>query len=243
MDRRPTITTKHLQALSVPSQSILLSSHKLRIVDNAEQTLINWRNRSESSGTTSMDASSQTEFIGHLSGVDCEDAIPPMNSLVHGSVQPRKLLRPPASASPLRNNVSGFGLVSKRSQEMLRSKSGTIPGRSILVDQTPRSQLSTGIVKLMGALIPRCRHDLGLRNLPGPCQVEYDGDHTNRANFMRSSPPPVAIPRWPPSTKMSPKGTERYGREPVNTTQGTVTTIGECAQRGLDFSCPPSHIY
>jgi hypothetical protein len=71
------------------------------------------RNRSGSAGTASTDAPSQTESIGHLNGVDREEVVPPMNSLVNGSVQPRRLLRPSSSAAQLRSNGGGLGLISR----------------------------------------------------------------------------------------------------------------------------------
>lgn len=182
------------------------------------------RNRSGSSGTTSTDAPSQTELIGHLNGADREEVIPPMNSLVNGSVPPRKLLRPSASAAQLRSNASGFGLVSKGSQEMLRSRSGTNP-----MDIYPNGSNSSfptinGNHQINGssnATTPtRPRAGASVRTLSGGmANDEDDGDYRGPSELYAQFPPPAPTPRMPPPTR-----TDRNGRGPAGTTPSTMAS-------------------
>ena len=200
------------------------------------------RNRSGSSGTASTDAPS--EFIGHLNGVDREEVIPPMNSLVNGSVQPRKLLRPSASAAQLRNNVSGFGLVSKRSQEMLRSRSGTNPAEIHPSGSNSSFPTINGNYQTNGssnATTPtRLKPGASSRTLSGGMASDKDdGDYTGPSELYAQFPPPAATPRLPPPTKVSPKGTDRNGRGPANTTQGTVTSHRRMPFHILSKPLPP----
>ena len=201
------------------------------------------RNRSGSSATASTDAPSQTEFIGHLDS-DREEVIPPMNSLVNGSVQPRKLLRPSASAAQLRSNVNGFGLVSKGSQEMLRSRSGTNPmdvhpnGSSSLFQTTNGNRRINGS---SNATTPtRPKPGASTRTLSGGMASDNDdGDYTGPSELYAQFPPPAATPRLPQPTKVSPKGTDRNGRGPAGTTPGTVTSHRRIPFHILSKPLPP----
>jgi uncharacterized protein len=186
------------------------------------------RNRSGSSGTTSTDAPSQTEWIGHLNGVDREEVIPPMNSLVNGSVQPRRLLRPSASAAQLRSDASGFGLVGKSSQEMLRSRSGTNPMEVRASESNTSFPAINGNHQMDGssnATTPtRPKPGASARTLSGGmANDEDDGDYTGPSELYARFPPPAALPRLPPPTGVPPRGTDRNGRGPVGTTPGMMT--------------------
>lgn len=81
------------------------------------------RTRSGSAGTASTDVVSQNGSSAGLS-VDGEE-IPPLNSFMNGSVAPRRLLRPSASAAQLRSNPPTP--VNPPLQDMLRTRSGTTP--------------------------------------------------------------------------------------------------------------------
>jgi len=186
------------------------------------------RNRSGSSGTTSTDAPSQPELIGHLNGANREEVIPPMNSLVNGSVQPRKLLRPSASAAQLRSNGSGLGLVNKSSQEMLRSRSGTNPMEihpSGSNSSFPTINGNHQINESSDATTPtRPKAGASTRTRSGGmASGKDDGDYTGPSELYAQFPPPAEIPRSPPPTKVSPKGMDRNGRGHASTTPSTVT--------------------
>lgn len=186
------------------------------------------RNRSGSSGTTSTDAPSQTEFIGHMNGVDREEVIPPMNSLVNGSVQPRRLLRPSASAAQLRSNTGGFGLVSRSSQEMLRSRSGTNPTEVHLSGSNTSFPTINGNHQVHGSsnstTPTRPKPGVSTRTLSGGMASDRDdGDYKGPSELYAQFPPPAIAPPLPPPTKVSPKGVDRNGRGPAGTTPGMVT--------------------
>ena len=201
------------------------------------------RNRSGSSGTTSTDAPSQTEFIGHLNGADREEVIPPMNSLVNGSVRPRRLLRPSASAAQLRSNVSGFGLVSKTSQEMLRSRSGTNPMETHSSGSNSSFPTINGhqINGSSNATTPtRPKLGASTRTLSGGMASDIDdGDYTGPSELYAQFPPPAAAPRLPPPTKVSSKGTDRNGRGPTGTTPGAMTSHRRIPFHILSKPLPP----
>ena len=193
------------------------------------------RNRSGSAGTTSTDTPSQTESIGHLNGVDREEVVPPMNSLVNGSVQPRRSLRPSASAAQLRSNGSGFGLVSRSSQEMLRSRSGTNPIEIPPSGSTSSfstinenhhvnggSNLTTPTRQKPGA----STRTLSGHTAGGTADERGDGDYTGPSELYAQFPPPAVAPRLPPITKVptsTTKGADRNGRVPAGTTPTTTS--------------------
>jgi len=188
------------------------------------------RNRSGSAGTTSTDAPSQTDSIGHLNGADREEVVPPMNSLVNGSVQPRRPLRPSASAAQLRSHGSVLGLVNKGSQEILRSRSGTNPME--IPPSGSNSSFSTinGNHQIHGSsnLTTPTRQKPGtsIRTLSshtagGVADDRDDGDYTGPSELYAQFPPPVTASRPPPITKVSTsttKGADRNGRGPASTT-------------------------
>lgn len=186
------------------------------------------RNRSGSSGTTSTDAPSQTEFVGHPNGADRDEVIAPMNSLVNGSVQPRRPLRPSASAAQLRSNANGFGLVNKSSQEMLRSRSGTNPLETRPGGSNSSFTTINGNHQINGSsnstTPTRPKPGAVSRTMSGGMASDVDdGDYTGPSELYAQFPPPAATPRLPPPTKVSPKGTDRNGRGPAGTTPGTTT--------------------
>jgi len=221
----------------VPTTQNTLSPIATRMLERDADAMEKYkqRNRSGSAGTTSTDAPSQTDSIGHLNGVDREEVVPPMNSLVNGSVQPRRLLRPSASAAQLRSNGGGLGLISKSSQEMLRSRSGTNPmeipasgsnfsfstisgghqinGSSNLTTPT-RQKPGTSIRKLSG-------HTAG-----GMADDRDDGDYTGPSELYAQFPPPTPTPRLSPTTNvptLTTKGTDRNGRGPTSTAPTTTS--------------------
>ncbi|KAF9653395.1 ankyrin [Thelephora ganbajun] len=180
------------------------------------------RNRSGSAGTTSTDAPSQTESIGNLNGADREEVVPPMNSLVNGSVRPRRLLRPSASAAQLRSNGSGLGLVSKSSQEMLRSRSGMGPleippsGSNSSPNVTTPTRQKPGISTRTSS-----GHTAG-----GMADDREDGDYTGPSELYAQFPPPATTSRLPQTTKVSTsttKGMDRNGRVPAGITPATTS--------------------
>lgn len=179
------------------------------------------RNRSGSGGTTSTDALSQAESMGYLNGADFEEFIPPMNSLVNGSVQPRRLLRPSASAAQLRSNGNGFGLVSKASQEMLRSRSGTNPMEIHPSGSSSSFSTINGNHQTNGssnATTPtRSKPGAPNRALSSGMADDKDGDYTGPSELYAQFPPPTATPRLPPQTKTPTKGTDRNGKAPSTT--------------------------
>ena len=201
------------------------------------------RNRSGSAGTTSTDAPSQTESIGHPNGVDREEVVPPMNSLVNGSVQPRRLLRPSASAAQLRSNGSGFGLISRSSQEMLRSRSGTNPMEIPVSGSTSSFSTINGGHQINGSsnLTTPTRQKPGtsIRALPGHTaggmvDDRDSGDYTGPSELYAQFPPPVSTPRLTPTTKGSPSTTrvaDRNGRGPA----GTTPTVAAHPHRRIPF--------
>jgi hypothetical protein len=189
------------------------------------------RNRSGSAGTTSTDAPSQAESVGYLNGADREEVVPPMDALVNGSVQPRKLLRPSASAAQLRSNGGGPGLVSKGSQEMLRSRSGTnpieIPSSGTIssfstINENPTNEspnLTTPTRQKPGASIRMLSgHTAG-----GMADDRGDGDYTGPSELYAQFPPPAVIPRLQPVSTSTTKGTDRNGRGPAGTTPTTTS--------------------
>ena len=192
------------------------------------------RNRSGSAGTTSTDAPSQTESIGHLNGVDREEVVPMMTSMVNGSVQPRRLLRPSASAAQLRSNGSGFGLISRGSQEMLRSRSGTNPldvhqsGSNSSFSTINSSQHMNGSSNVTTPT--RTKPVTSTRTLSGNSagvvtDAKDDGDYTGPSELYAQFPPPTTNRPQPParvSTSTS-KGADRNGRGPAGTTPAVTS--------------------
>lgn len=185
------------------------------------------RNRSGSGGTTSTDTPSQAESMGYLNGADLEEVIPAMNSLVNGSVQPRRLLRPSASAAQLRSNGNGFGLVSKASQEMLRSRSGTNPMEIHPSGSSSSFSTINGNHQMNGssnATTPT-RSKPGAPNRTrssGMADDKDDGDYTGPSELYAQFPPPAATPRLPPQTKTPTKGADRNGKGPSTTAPATT---------------------
>jgi len=190
------------------------------------------RNRSGSAGTTSTDAPSQTESIGHLNGVDWEEVVPPKDALANGSLQPRKFLRPSVSAAQLRSN-GGPGLVSKASQEMLRSRSGTNP------IEIPHSASASSFSTINGNRTSRSSNlttptrqkpGTSIRTLSGhtaggmPDDTD-DGDYTGPSELYAQFPPPAPPPRLPPTTKvLTPtKVADRNGKGPAGSTPAPTT--------------------
>jgi len=208
------------------------------------------RNRSGSAGTTSTDAPSQTDSIGHLNGVDREEVVPPMNSLVNGSMQPRRLLRPSASAAQLRSHGSVLGLVNKGSQEMLRSRSGTNPMEIPPSGSSSSFSTINGNHQIHGSsnLTTPTRQKPGssIRTLSGhtaggTADDRNDGDYTGPSELYAQFPPPVATSHLPPITKVSTsttKGTDRNGRGPASTTP-TATTHRRIPFHLLSKPLPP----
>ena len=181
------------------------------------------RNRSGSGGTNSTDTPSQAESIGHLNGFDREEVVPPMNSLVNGSVQPRRLLRPSASAAQLRSNGGGFGLVSRGSQEMLRSRSGTNPVEIHPSGSSSSFSTINGNHQMNGSsnstTPTRPRPVASIRTLSsGRTDDKDDGDYTGPSELYAQFPPPDPTPRLPPPKKPSANRTDRSGRGPAGTT-------------------------
>jgi len=219
----------------VPTTQSTLSPIATRMLERDADAMEKYkrRNRSGSAGTTSTDAPSQAESVGHLNGVDREEVVPPMNSLVNGSVQPRRLLRPSASAAQLRSNGSGgLGLISKRSQEMLRSRSGTNPME--IPPSGSNSSFSTinENHQVNGTSNPstptRQKPGVSVRTLSshtaGMTDDRDNGDYTGPSELYAQFPPPVATPRLPPTTKVSTpttKVTDRSGRGHAGTTPVT----------------------
>ena len=190
------------------------------------------RNRSGSAGTTSTDAPSQTESIGHLNGADWDEAAPPRDALVNGSVQPRKFLRPSVSAAQLRSNV-GPGLVSKASQEMLRSRSGTNPidipysgsnssFSTINGGRTSRSSNLTTPTRQKPGTSIRTLSSLTAGGMPDDTD---DGDYTGPSELYAQFPPPAPPPRLIPTTKVPTptKVADRNGKGPAGTTPAPAT--------------------
>ena len=192
------------------------------------------RNRSGSAGTTSTDTPSQTDSVGHMNGADLEEVVPPMGALVNGSVQPRRLLRPSASAAQLRTNGSGPVLVSRGSQEMLRSRSGTNPIEIPFSGSTSSfSTISESRINGGSNLTTPTRQKPGtsIRTLSGHtaggmADDRNDGDYTGPSELYARFPPPAATPRLPPTTKVSTpttKGSDRNGRGSAGTTPAMTT--------------------
>jgi len=204
------------------------------------------RNRSGSGGTTSTDAPSQAESVGNLNGADWEEVVPPKDALVNGSLQPRRFLRPSVSAAQLRSNGSGPGLVSKASQEMLRSRSGTNPidiphsgsnssfstvngsHRSSNLTTPTRQKPGTSIRTLSG-------HTAG-----GVTDDRGDGDYTGPSELYAQFPPPAPTPRLQPPPKASTptRGTDRNGKGPAGTTP-TATSHRRIPFHILSKPLPP----
>lgn len=214
----------------VPTSYNTLSPVATRMLERDADAIEKYkrRNRSGSAGTTSTDAPSQSESIGHLNGADWEEVVP-QDAFVNGSMQPRKFLRPSVSAAQLRTNGSGPGLVSRGSQEMLRSRSGTSP------IEIPYSGSNSSFSTISGSRIDRgsnlttpTRQKPGasIRTLSGNtaggvADDSDDGDYTGPSELYAQFPPPAATPRLPPTTKAPTppaKGTDRNGRGPVGTT-------------------------
>ena len=242
------ISTGSSTAFSVPSPSLsvnsglpttqsTLSPIATRMLERDADAMEKYkrRNRSGSAGTTSTDAPSQTESIGHLNGIDREEVVPPMNSLVNGLVQPRKSLRPSASAAQLRSNGSGLGLISKRSQEMLRSRSGTNPmeiplsGSNSSFSTINENHQMNGTSNLTTPT--RQKPGISIRTLSGhtaggKADDRNNGDYTGPSELYAQFPSPTATPRLPPTTKVSipmTKGTDRNGRGSAGTTPAITT--------------------
>ena len=236
----------------IPTTQNTLSPIATRMLERDADAMEKYkqRNRSGSAGTASTDAPSQTDSIGHLNGVDREEVVPPMNSLVNGSVRPGRLLRPSASAAQLRSNGGGLALISKSSQEMLRSRSGTNPmeipasgssssfstiggghqanGSSNLTTPT-RQKPGTSIRKLSA-------HTAG-----GMADDRDDGDYTGPSELYAQFPPPESTPRLPPATKVTTpttKGADRNGRGPSGTTP-TMTSHRRIPFHILSKPLPP----
>jgi len=215
----------------VPTTQSTLSPIATRMLERDADAMEKYkrRNRSGSAGTTSTDAPSQTDSIGHLNGVDRDEVVPPMNALVNGSVQPRRSLRPSASAAQLRGNVNGFALISRSSQEMLRSRSGTNP------IEIPPSGSNSSFSTING------NHTNGSSSLTTPTRMKpgastrtlsgntaggaaddrVGDDYTGPSELYAQFPPPAATPRLPPNQKVptsNAKGADRNGRGPAGTT-------------------------
>lgn len=200
------------------------------------------RNRSGSSGTTSTDAPSQTELTAQLNGFDREEVIPPMNSLVNGSVQPRRSLRPSASAAQLRSNVGGFGLVGRSSQEMLRSRSGTNPTEIRPSGSNSSFPVANGSHQINGSsnstTPTRPRPGASTRTLSsGMASDKDEGDYTGPSELYAQFPPPAATPRLPQPQKVSP--TDQNGRGHVATAPVVVTSHRKIPFHILSKPLPP----
>jgi hypothetical protein len=205
------------------------------------------RNRSGSGATTSTDAPSQTESVGYLNlnGVEGEEVIPPMNSLVNGSVQPRRLLRPSASAAQLRSNGNGFGLVSRGSQEMLRSRSGTNPVEIHPSGSSSSFSTINGNHQMNGgsnATTPTRPRPGGssIRTLSGGrADDRDDGDYTGPSELYAHFPPPDPTPRLPPPTRPSTNRTDRSGKGPSGTSPAVMTSHRRIPFHILSKPLPP----
>lgn len=121
---------------SVPSPSVnsasnlssVLSPIATRMLERDADAMQKYksRTRSGSAGTASTDVVSQN---GSSAGPSVNDEeIPPLNAFMNGSVAPRRVLRPSASAAQLRSNVPS--VVTPPTQDMLRTRSGTAPNGS-----------------------------------------------------------------------------------------------------------------
>jgi hypothetical protein len=230
------ISSGTASTFSMPSPSLSVHSHMTaqstlspiatRMLERDADAMEKYkrRNRSGSAGTTSTDAPSQ---------VDWEETVSPMNPLVNGSVQPRRLLRPSASAAQLRSN--GNGLVSKGSQEMLRSRSGMnaidIPSSGTNSSFSTINENQTNGSSNSNVTTPtRQKPGTSIRTLSGHTAGgvadDRDGNYTGPSELYAQFPPPAATPRLPPVTKVSPpttKGADRSGRGTSGTTPTTTS--------------------
>lgn len=230
------IPSPSLSVNSGPQTQNTLSPIATRMLERDADAMEKYklRNRSGSAGTTSTDTPSHTESIGHPDGIDLEEVFPPMNSLVNGSVQPRRLLRPSASAAQLRSNGSGYGLMSRSSQEMLRSRSGTNPMEISASGSNSSfstvngghhmnggSNLTTPTRQKPGATV----RTLSGHTAGGTAGDKDTGDYTGPSELYAQFPPPTSTPRLPPVTKVSSpatKGVDRNGRGPTGTPPATT---------------------
>ena len=228
---------------SVPSPSLSVNSGMLsqntlspiatRMLERDADAMEKYkrRNRSGSGGTVSTDAPSQTDSVGYLNGTEWEEVVPPMDALVNGSVRPRRLLRPSASAAQLRSNGGGLGLVSRGSQEMLRSRSGTNPIDIPLSGSSSSfSTINEGRINGSSNLTTPTRQKPGssIRTLSGhtvggTADGRDAGDYTGPSELYAQFPPPTATPPLPPKVSTpTTKGSDRNGRGPASTTPTTT---------------------
>lgn len=214
---------------NIPTQSTL-SPITTRMLERDADAMEKYkrRNRSGSAGTASTDAPSQTESLGHLN--EREEVVPPMDALVNGSVRPRRLLRPSASAAQLRSNGNGPVLINRGSQEMLRSRSGTNPIEIPLSGSSSSfSTINEGRINGSSNLTTPTRQKPGtsVRTLSGHTaggvadDRDYD-DYTGPSELYAQFPPPAATPPLPAKVPTPiTKGSDRNGRGPANTTPTT----------------------
>jgi len=134
------------------------------------------RNRSGSAGTTSTDAHNESS----TKSVNDEETWPTA-SFVNGSVAPRRLLRPSASAAQLRTNTPNA--LNSLSQEMIRTRSGTNP---VMTTRSPPIEISTAF--------PGAQNGSSSRPsaiIESPIQVTGNEDYTGPSELYAQFPPPL----------------------------------------------------